>query len=203
MIFKIYTNVHEFYNDTYDVLLRLEAQNLILLGNLTYNITLYATDNIIDLNVINCLIDGLKDYEITGVLTEKTLAECFAKEFSARKELKYETIMNQRIYELKTVNPEIKQIGEVRLLNERDMYFFQYWVEGFSVNYDSTVMSIPQNEEDYRYRISTKKYYVLEVDGIPVSMVGYSREMKTAIGISFVYTPPYYRGRGYATSCVA
>lgn len=177
MIFKIYTNVHEFYNDTYDVLLRLEAQNF--------------------------LIDGLKDYEITGVLTEKTLAECFAKEFSARKGLKYETIMNQRIYELKTVNPEIKQIGEVRLLNERDMYFFQYWVEGFSVNYDSTVMSIPQNEEDYRYRISTKKYYVLEVDGIPVSMVGYSREMKTAIGISFVYTPPYYRGRGYATSCVA
>lgn len=27
--------------------------------------------------------------------------------------------------------------------------------------------------------------------------------MQTAIGIAFVYTPPYFRGNGYATSCVA
>jgi len=64
-------------------------------------------------------------------------------------------------------------------------------------------MSIPQDEKLYRYRLSTKKIYVLEVNGIPVSMAGYTRELQTAIGVSFVYTPPYYRGKGYASSCVA
>lgn len=27
--------------------------------------------------------------------------------------------------------------------------------------------------------------------------------MQTAIGVAFVYTPPYFLGNGYATSCVA
>ena len=34
-------------------------------------------------------------------------------------------------------------------------------------------------------------------------MAGFTRELKTAIGVAFVYSPPYYLGKGYATSCVA
>ncbi len=34
MIYKQYTDVHAFYEDTYDVLMLHEAQNMILLGNL-------------------------------------------------------------------------------------------------------------------------------------------------------------------------
>jgi predicted GNAT family acetyltransferase len=30
-----------------------------------------------------------------------------------------------------------------------------------------------------------------------------NREMQTVSGVSYVYTPPYFRGKGYATSCVA
>ena len=241
MQFKLYTDVHEFYNDTYDVLMRHESQNIILLGNIIvghegkdktdwrdpanwlmatvsdangiqltalmtppHNITLYATDNVINLKAINCLIDGIKDYDIPGVMTEKNLAEYFAKEYTARKGLTYKTTMNQRIYELKAVNPDIKQFGTVRLLEEKDMYFFPYWLEAFNAasTYGKTEMSIPQDEKLYRYRLSTKKIYILEVNGIPVSMAGYTRELQTAIGVSFVYTPPYYRGKGYASSCV-
>ena len=55
----------------------------------------------------------------------------------------------------------------------------------------------------FRSRLSTKKLYVLEDNGIPVSMAGFTREMHTAIGVAFVYTPPYYRGKGYTSSCVA
>ncbi len=242
MQFKLYMDVHEFYNDTYDVLMRHEAQNMIPLGNIIighegkdktdwrdpvnwlmatisdangiqltaimtppHNITLYATDNIINPKAINCLIDGLKDHEIPGVTTEKTLAEYFAEEYTARKGLTFKTTMSQRIYELKAVNPDIKQFGVVRLLDEKDMYFFPYWAEAFSAanSYGKTEMSIPQDGKSYRYRLSTKKLYVLEDNGIPVSMAGYTREMETAIGVTFVYTPPYYRGKGYASSCVA
>ncbi len=86
------------------------------------------------------------------------------------------------------------------------MCFFPYWLEAFNAaeSYGKTEMPVPKDEEAiYRYRISAKKLYVLEDDGIPVSMAGYTREMQTAIGVAFVYTPPYYRGKGYASSCVA
>ena len=242
MQFNLYTDVHEFYNDTYDVLMHHEAQNMIPLGNIIighegkdktgwrdpanwlmaivsdangiqltaimtppHNLTLYATDNIISYKAISCLIDGLKDRQIPGVTTEKTLAEYFAKEYTSRKGLTFKTTMNQRLYELMEVNPDIKQFGVVRLIDEKDMYFFPYWAEAFNAanTYGKTEMSIPQEAESYRYRLSTKKLYVLEDNGVPVSMAGYTREMQTAIGVAFVYTPPYFRGKGYASSCVA
>jgi RimJ/RimL family protein N-acetyltransferase len=242
MQFKLYTDVHEFYNDTYDVLMRHEAQNMLLLGNIIighegkdktdwrdpanwlmatvsdergiqltalmtppHNITLYATDNIVNPEAVSCLSDGLKDYDIPGVITEKALAECFAGEYTARKGLTFRTAMRQRLYELKEVNPEVKQFGTVRLLDERDMFYFPYWVEAFNAaeTYGKTEMSIPQDGDVYRYHLSTKKRYVLEVDGQPVCMAGYTRELQNAIGVAFVYTPPYYCRRGYATSCVA
>ncbi|MHB1484866.1 MAG: GNAT family N-acetyltransferase [Saccharofermentanales bacterium] len=242
MKFKLYKDVHEFYNDTYDVLMRHEAQNMIPLGNLIighegkdktdwrdpvnwlmatvsdasgiyltaimtppHNITLYATDNIIIPEAVNCLSDGLKEITIPGVTTEKTLAEYFAKEYTLRKGLNVITIMNQRIYELTAVNPDIQKIGNVRLLDEKDMSFFPYWAEAFYAagNHGKTEMSIPQSPEHYLYRLAAKKLYVLENNGVPVSMAGFTREMQTAIGVAFVYTPAYYRGNGYATSIVA
>lgn len=242
MQFKLYTDVHEFYNDTYSVLMQDEAQNIILLGNIImgnegkdktdwrnpvnwvmatvydangiqltalmtppHNITLYATDNIINDQAIKCLLDGLTEYNIPGVTTEKTLAELFAKEYTARKGLTFKTTMDQRIYELTTINPDVKQFGTVRLFEEKDMYFFPYWLEAFNaaVTYGNTKMSIPQDVEAYRYRFSSKKLFVLEVEGKPASMAGFTKEMQTAIGVAFVYTPPYYRGKGYASSCVA
>lgn len=242
MEFKLYKDVHTFYNDTYDVFMRHETQNLIPLGNLIighegkdktdwrdpvnwlmatvsdengiqltalmtppHNITLYATDNILSQKTIECLVDGLKDHDIPGVTTEKTLAEYFAKEYTARKGLKYKTTMSQRIYELKAVNPDIRKIGSVRLLEERDMHFFPYWLEAFyaSSSYGNTEMSVPKDANPYLYRLSTRKFYVLVDNGLPVSMAGYTRVMQTAIGVAYVYTPPYFRGRGYATSCVA
>ena len=242
MKFKIYKDVHEFYNDTYNVLMQEEAQNMILLGNIIignegkdktdwrdpanwvmgsvydangvqvialmtppHNITLYATDNIINHQAINCLLDGLTEYNIPGVTTEKTLAELFAKEYTARKGLTFETTMSQRIYELTTINTDVKQFGTVRFFEEKDMHYFPYWLEAFNSagTYGNTTMYIPQDVEAYHYRLSSKKLFVLEVDGKPVSMAGFTREMQTAIGVAYVYTPPYYRGKGYASSCVA
>jgi hypothetical protein len=173
-----------------------------------HNITLYATDNRIDPDAIDCLIDGLEDRgidDIPGVITEKRLAERFADAYCARKGLAWQIVMNQRIHELTAVHPDIPKIGKIRLLDEKDMHFFPYWAEAFYAagTYGKTDMNIPQEAGPYLYRIASKKIYVLEDGGIPVSMAGFTRELPTAIGVAFVYTPPYFRGRGYATSIVA
>ncbi|MNC07554.1 Acetyltransferase (GNAT) family protein [compost metagenome] len=243
MQFKLYTDVHAFYKDTYEVLMRHEAQNMIPLGNLImghegkdktdwrdpvhwlmatvsdtqgiqltalmtppHNITLYATDNLIHPEAVDCLIEGLKGHNIPGVITEKNLAAYFAEAYTRPKGITFHTTMNQRIYELTAVNPDIRQPGNVRLLNEQDMPFFPYWAEAFNAagSYGKAEMSIPQEDAaPYLYRIASKKLYILEDNGKPVAMAGFTRVMQTAIGVAFVYTPPYERRKGYATSIVA
>lgn len=168
-------------------------------------ITLYPTDNIIYPEAVKCLVNGLNGCSIPGVVTESSLSRLFAEEYSAYNGLTYKTTMSQRIYQLTEVNKDIKRIGKIRLLKEDDMHFFPYWLEAFGAAnvYGSTNMSIPQDYETYLYRVRSEKMYILEVDGKPVSMAGYTRVMNTAVGVAFVYTPPYFRGKGYASSCVA
>jgi hypothetical protein len=69
--------------------------------------------------------------------------------------------------------------------------------------FGKTTMNIPHNADFYLDRISQKYIYVLEENGKPVSMAGAVREMQTVCGVALVYTPPYFRRKGYATSCVA
>ena len=170
-------------------------------------LTLYATDNKLDANAINCLLDGIANLHLPGIVTEKALAECFAKAYTTRTGIAFEVKTNQRIYELTEINPEIPKIGTIRLLEERDMPFLPFWLEAmntiFEYGQNTATMHIPTNFEYYQHQISTKKLYVLEVDGVPVSMAGLAREMETVIGVGRVYTPSYFRGKGYASSCVA
>ena len=242
MHFKTYTDVNEFYDATYDLLMCHEAQNLIPLGNIIlgkegkdksgwrdpanwymatvsdsdgvqlvaimtppHNITLYAKDNKIDESAVSCLIDNIEDVPVPGVMARKDMALHFAESFCTAKGLTFETKMEQRIYELTEVNPEIPYMGTMRLVEESDMYFLPYWLEAFysAEEYGKTTMNIPQDAEVYQHRIAQKKIYVLEEQGKPVSIAGITREMQSVCGVAHVYTPPYFRRKGYATSCVA
>jgi hypothetical protein len=243
MQFKIFDEVNEFYNATYDLLMCHEAQNLIPLGNTIigkegkdksdwrdpknwlmaivsddnniqlvaimtppHNITLYARDNNIDEATVACLISGISDVPVPGVMARRDMALYFAQAYCSSKGMSYEISMEQRIYELTEVNPDIPHIGTMRLVEESDMHFLPYWLEAFyiaSEGFDKQTMRIPQDAEFYLSRIAQKKIYVLEEQGKPVSIAGTTREIQTVCGVAHVYTPPYFRRKGYATSCVA
>jgi len=183
-----------------------DNSNIILTALMTppFKITLYATDNKINEAAIHCLIDGLEAENITipGVMTEKSLAETFAKIYTARKGLKSEIDVNLRQYELTQVNQEIKT-GKVRLAEEKDMSFLPYWDEAFMQECFNKPMSIDSDIKKYRYTVDSKKTYLMEVDGTVVTMAKTTKEMQTVCNIAGVYTPPYFRGRGYASACVA
>ena len=108
-----------------------------------HNLTLYATDNKINKAAIDCLIEGLSDYPIPGITTEKTLAKYFAESYASSKDMTYKMEMDQRIYELTKVNPDIARVGTLRLLEERDMPFFPYWIEAFRANIDANLRGTP------------------------------------------------------------
>jgi len=242
MQFRKYTDVHEFYDATYDVLMQHEAQNMILLGNIIIGkegkdktgwrdpanwlmatvsaggklqlvacmtpphlLTLYAADNQINETVIDCMIDGLSGHALPGVTTEKNLAFRFAEKYCAANGKHFETSMDQRIYELTKVNPNVRQIGTFRPMAERDVYFMPFWLSSFQsvVDSDGMTMSVPQDTDNFMHRLKHQQLYILEDDGHPVCVVAITRELQAVSGIGLVYTPPYFRGRGYATSATA
>ncbi|MCL2058322.1 MAG: GNAT family N-acetyltransferase [Oscillospiraceae bacterium] len=172
-----------------------------------HNLTLYETNNQHDSAVIDCLIEGLSDFKaditVNGVMSENTLAESFARAYAAAKNVGYAVNKRQRIYELLEVNPDIAYVGSLRQAQESDMAFLPYWATGFTNDCNGTSLPILAEADYYRYLLSTGKLYILEDGGVPVSMARLHREIRTVCGIGGVYTPPFFRGRGYATSGVA
>ena len=242
MQFNLYNDVKTFYRDTYDVLMRHEAQNLIPLGNVIigndgrdtagwknpaewfmatitsengivltaimtppHNLTPYATDNKISDEAISCLTAGIirNNIHVPGILADAGMALRFAKIFSEVKGVDHRIHEEMRIYELVRVNPDIPLIGKIRLVENRDMPFLPYWVEGFQHDCFGESPAAKADIGQYKYWIDKKKLYVLEHEGAPVSMAQKNREMQTVCGVGQVYTPPYFRGKGYASSCVA
>ena len=237
MKFNLYTNVHAFYKDTFDILMRHEAQNMIMLGNVIignegkdkyewrdpanwlmatvtddtricltalmtppHKLALYTTDNLIDDAAISCLIEGISktSFILPGVMTEKKLAERFVQIYNKE----YEVEVEMRLFELLEVNPDIPTFGRLRHATESDLYFLPYWLENFHSEIYETAHEAPTDIEKYQHRIQ-RLYVLADESGIPVSIANVSREMPTACGIASVFTPPYFRGRGYASACVA
>jgi len=241
MQFTQYTDVHAFHQAVSGTLLRHEAQNYILLGNILIgmdstdntdwrdpanffmatvtdhsgiiltaiktgdkNLVIYATDNKNDPESITCLIESMAQLgvNIPGVLGEKSLAEMFGALYAARHNLSSKINMSLRIYELTEVNPAIEK-APIRLAQERDMSFLPYWAEGFMNDSFDGHFSVSDDAEAYRYIIRKGRTYIMEDKGVPVSQAKITRELPNLCVVAGVYTPPYFRKKGYATACTA
>jgi len=242
MVFKQYKDVKAFYLDTFDILMRHEAQNMVPLGNVIignegkdktgwrnpanwfmatvsddsgilltaimtppHNMTLYATENRYNDRILAYFIEELliTDTSVNGVMTESNLAKDFARTYTSQKGMAFVINKEQCIYELLEVNANIQYIGSIRLAQDSDMAFLPYWIEGFNNDCFDLPSTTQSDATQYTYHLSTGNLYILEENDTAVSMAKIGREMQTACSIGQVYTPPYFRGRGYATSCVA
>ncbi|MCL2197792.1 MAG: GNAT family N-acetyltransferase [Defluviitaleaceae bacterium] len=170
-----------------------------------FNLTLYMTDNIKNEAALDTLIAGLISENITipGVGTENSLALEFAERYTRATGKAHRINMKLRAYELNKVNPQPNQTNKIRLVNENDMDFFPFWVECMNYDFFETPIQINDDIEKYLHLINQKMCYILEDNGVPVTIAKANRPMLNVYGIAAVYTPPYFRRRGYATSCVA
>ena len=82
------------------------------------------------------------------------------------------------------------------------MYYLPYWHMAFSVDCGFGSVDVPNAVEKVRNLLNAKTLYVWE-DDIPVSQAAAGRKTLNGVVVNAVYTPPHYRGKGYATSCVA
>lgn len=152
-------------------------------------------------------LSGLADYllkgqaPVPGVNGPKTeadfFAECWANTTSKRSRLK----MSQRIHTCERVASLSPCSGFLRIATMSDESLLTDWAGEFCR--DAKI------EDDAAYTKSqipvliAKKWLYVWEDREVVSMADLGRETTHGFSLSLVYTPPRWRNKGYASSCVA
>ena len=233
MDFQRYDSIDSFRADVLPVLLENEVQNNLLLGlidedrshntedwllatvtdrageiKLTaicakpFGIMLYETGN----NRCNAALSLLTGeirrlgYTPSGVMARCGLGQRFCESSST-----VDIITQHRVIvamQLDRLNNHENVSGRCRTLENCDMFFAPYWERAFSEECRSTVFSISDNVKRIRKRLGMNSHFIWE-DGVPVSQAVHGRDTPNGAVINLVYTPPHYRGRGYATAIVA
>ena len=231
MLFQRYNDAGSFKADMLDTLLGNEVQNNLILSILLENKARYASDWLMAAvtdhgsavlvalytKPFNLLLyeaeSGRQDAvellarEVRragasppGVLAERDLARRFAGTFYADGDKV--TQLSMTLMRLDKLAEYEKAPGYCRTLDERDMSFTPYWERAFSEDCRAHVFSLPENVERIRTRLGKDTHYIWE-NGAPVSQAVHGRDTPNGAVINWVYTPPHFRGKGYATSVVA
>lgn len=137
--------------------------------------------------------------DIHGVLGPDSTIGAFARELAARRGLRAELRMQQRIHELRRVKPLTwLPAGTLRLAASKDTPLVVDWMAAFQEEIGEP--------EDVRGRVArrlaAKELYLWDEAG-PRSMAGWSGRTPNGVRVNAVYTPRELRGRGYATATVA
>ncbi|MEZ4622736.1 MAG: GNAT family N-acetyltransferase [Caldilineaceae bacterium] len=142
-------------------------------------------------------------WSVPTVNGPSAISACFAQTWSTMTGCPYEPLMATRVFQLREVRHPHYSPGRLRLATEADQELAAQWWHAFSqeAEHNDEVDEV-QLHKSIRQKIADQHLFFWE-DGEPVSMVALTRPTAHGIGIGPVYTPPQYRGRGYASSAVA
>ena len=138
---------------------------------------------------------------VPGVLGPKHCARVFAENWRANTGISSRVKMRERIYACAAVIPSVSSPGDLRTATSDDESLLGEWTGEFCRE------AHIEDETNYMQSqiptlIKKNCLYVWE-NGEVVSMADLRRETGHGIAVSLVYTPPRWRNKGYASSCVA
>jgi len=142
-----------------------------------------------------------KGLPVPGVIGRSAGASTFAKAWEKITGESAIQGMRHRIYRLTEVNQSQTPSGSFRVATKDDLTLLAQWTLAF---HHEAVPNDPLSDVQgaTRRRVAHKEIFVWE-DAGPVSVAARSRPTTNGVSVNLVYTPPEYRGRGYATACVA
>jgi predicted GNAT family acetyltransferase len=141
-------------------------------------------------------------HSIPGVVGTNEVATTFAEAWKKKHSSPISVSMRQRIYRLDTVNNLTLSSGKLRVANLNDIDLISKWVYDFSEEALDPI-SKEQVKELVEQGINDSSIFLWEDQQAIVSMAKKTRPTRNGVVINLVYSPPLYRGQGYATSCVA
>ncbi|NDI35792.1 GNAT family N-acetyltransferase [Chengkuizengella sediminis] len=175
------------------VMLRTPPHPLILCGNEEY----FQEAIAIAVNDLH-----RKGISIPKIIGPTSLAERFTKKYCELFNLSSKVDMYQKIYELTEVKPIKRSEGKLRLAKSGEQMLLATWLQHFS-EVTGTELTLEDANKRVEEFITKETLYVWEVNEEVVSIANKSRPTKNGTVVNFVYTPPHYSRKGFATSCVA
>ena len=138
---------------------------------------------------------------IPGVVGNNDIVIPFAEQWCGKYSVKIARSIAHRLYRLTDlIEPEFAD-GFFRKAVPEDEDIIVRWAADFYREALGDILTGHQRQL-YRDRIGTGEIYLWDDKG-PVSMAVSTRPAKKGISIGGVFTPPFKRNKGYATSCVA
>ena len=138
---------------------------------------------------------------IPAVIGPAAQARAFAEAWAALKGVTCQVGMRQRVYELRAVHwPAQAAAGKLRLASRTDQDVVVKWLTEFT---HEARLGPPDVPSFVASHISNKTLFLWEDEGEPRTSTLYSGKTPHGVRLGFVYTPPEYRRRGYASACVA
>ncbi len=161
--------------------------NFLVLGDLSKKQCDEFAKIIQKLDFIGCLGSGDSAERLAQSLTEMGIIHALE--------------VPQRIYVLEKQPKYPDCEGQGRKYRPQDRDLFCDWFYHFSN--EATPHETAPEKERIKKMFADIPVFFWVVDGKPVSMASINRETKDGSNISFVFTPPELRGRGYAGSVTA
>lgn len=142
---------------------------------------------------------------LPGVLGPAEVSLRFAQAWSRASGRRYHKGLAERIYQLDAVLPVRGVPGTLRRATQDDRDLVVDWLLAFAKEAlrEDNPRAAAERMAEARFAGGADSGLYLWDDGHPVSLAGYSGPTPNGIRIAPVYTPPEYRGKGYASACVA
>ena len=166
-----------------------------------YNLILSEVD---DLDAIELLVLNLRGAALPGVVGPPGAVSAFAAMWAEQEGRRWEVVFEERIYQLSHPRDPSPAPGAARLAVIADRGLLEEWMLDFSTEAlgEADAERVRLNIDDWASG-SGRRFWLWEVEGRPVSMVGAGGETPKGIRIGPVYTPAADRGRGFASNLTA
>jgi predicted GNAT family acetyltransferase len=167
-----------------------------------YNLILSEVD---DLDALRLLVEDLQsEPELPGVVGPPAVATAFAEAWTAEGHGSWSVALEERLYRLsRLIDPE-PAAGLARLALPADRDLLEELLIAFRIEAltEADAERVRFGLDDWE-RGGNRRYWLWEVDGRPVSLVGAGGDTPNGIRIGPVYTLPEERGHGFASNLTA
>lgn len=139
-----------------------------------------------------------------GVVGPKEIAETFVTEWERLGGPQCQLGMAQRIYKITQVISPTDVEGECRKVTLQDLDLMHEWEYAFcceAVPHDNITREQARKNAETRIHIALPYFWC--VNDEPVAMAVLQRPTLRGISVGLVYTPPEFRGHGYASAITA
>jgi len=154
-------------------------------------------------SAIEAIIEALiaEEHLLPGVVAPADTAQLFGRLWHRATGAHVETAFRQALYRLDQVEKIAIPSGRMRAAHRTDTERARHWTHRFQID-----CRLPEAEAEPPTRVlalEEGRLFFWEDDNGPNAMAAWSRPTPNGVCIGYVYTPDFYRGRGYASALVA